>query len=141
MSPSLNVNRRQTGRPVDGARRVIPGGRIVPRDTPARLRAANEDKPVQTEGDAAIHAESLSLERFADWARYPRIELRFEGLGDRQGTLCWEEGHALGVGHARQPAFISHNDGRYQVPSGILCDRLAVPDVTEASFVAAMVDY
>lgn len=80
-----------------------------PRDTrrteraPGHLRTTayrNEGNPALLEGDTAIDAEPLSLERFAVWARYLRIGMRFGGLGDRQGKLRWDVARVLGVGRS-----------------------------------------
>lgn len=81
------MKRRQSGCPAGDSRRVITGGRIAPRDTPLRQRAANEGNKMLTEGNAAIDAEPLSLEQFEGWARYTCIGLHFEGLGAREGPL------------------------------------------------------
>lgn len=152
---SQSDNRRQTRRPTGGARRVIPGGRITPRDTLARQRAANEVNPMLTEGDAAINTAPLLLERFAGWARYPRIGMCFEGLRDRQGALRWDVARALHVACAVKHVFISCNDGCYQVENDIMCDRcsvvcdrfsvvcdrFSVPSVAEDKFVSTMAAY
>lgn len=94
-----------------------------------------------TEGDAAIDAEPFWQQRFAGWDCYPRIGLRFEGLRDRQGALWWDMARALLVARAGQRVFISRNDGCYQVPNDIICDRVVVPAVVGAKFLATMVAY
>lgn len=106
-----------------------------------RQRASNEGNHLLTEGDGAIYAEPLSLERLAGWARYPCIGLRLESLDDLQGTLPCDVLGALCVGRTGQRVFISPNGGCLQVPPGILCDRFAALDVAEAKFVAAMASY
>lgn len=45
------------------------------------------------------------------------------------------------MARAEWSVFISRDDGRYQVPDGILCDRSEVPDGAEAKFVGAMESY
>lgn len=91
-----------------------------------------------TEGDAAIDAEPLSPERFAGWARYPRIVLRSAGLEDRKGALRWDVLRGLHVTRAGKRVFILRNDGCYLVRNDILFGRLAVSGVAIANFVAPL---
>lgn len=58
------------------------------------------------------------------------------GLADHHGTLRLDVAHSLGVGRAGHPFFITINDGRSQVPTGIRFDRFTVPNIAEATLVA-----
>lgn len=134
MSHLSPASRLQAGHPVKGALRVVLGGRIAPRDSPAPQRAANEDNPASTIGDAAIHAEPLPLERFVEWEL-----IRGSGCDLTVWTMSWA--YCVGTWRAGQRAFIFLNDGRYKVPNRVFLDWFAVPVVAKATFVAVTAAY
>lgn len=68
-------------------------------------------------------------------ARYPRTNLRFEVLEDVHGPLRWD------VPRDTQLILITLVDCRYQVPSGIICDRFTVTTSDDALFDAVMAAY